>query len=332
MIRKLFSRNTNNYKKFKGQEYFYTDNFNNLYFKSFHTGNFELVKDVDLKSLTFLSNFYFYDKERVFHESKCLKKDYTTFKDYQSYGYFKIDNILFWFGEKVKEDFTDDLINISEHFFTDNKHLFVNGHMFDFDIKTFKILNRYYAKDSNIVFHSDQIIDSADPETFSVIREDSGYTQAFLNKYNFLTDDGFSAWACDKNNLYFSGKPFLAELIDPLTTRIIRTHILIDNYSVYYFEKQIKDADPDTFECIIDFSKINHEYREIEFFTSFFKDKDNIFYLYEDKLSESKNEIIKCTRSNRKKYIDDLIVITKNIGIYNLTEIEIDRIHKLAKE
>ena len=32
--------------------------------------------------------------------------------------------------------------------------------------------------------------------------------------------------------------------------------ILIDHYSVYYFEIQIKDADPDTFECIIDFSKI----------------------------------------------------------------------------
>ena len=329
---KLFSRNKDSYKKFKGQEYFYTDNSNNLYFKSFHTGNFELVKDADLKSLTFLSNTYFYDKKRIFHESKCLKKDYSTFKDYESYGYFKIDNVLFWFGKKVKEDFTDDLINISEHFFADNEHLFVNGQMFDFDKETFKCLNRSYAKDSKIVFHSDKVIDSADSETFRVIREDSGYSQDFIDKYNFLTEDGFSAWACDKNNLYFCGKPFLSGLIDPLTTRIIRTHILIDKNNVFYHKKQVKDADPDTFECIIDSSKINDEYKKIKIFTSFFKDKDNIFYLYEDEVSESKDEIIKCTRRNRKKYIDDLKVMTENFEIYNLTDTDIERINKLIEE
>jgi hypothetical protein len=328
---KLFSRNKDSYKKFKGQEYFYTDNSNNLYFKSFHTGNFELVKDADLKSLTFLSNTYFYDKERIFHESKCLKKDYSTFKDYESYGYFKIDNVLFWFGKKVKEDFTDDLINISEHFFADNDHLFVNGQMFDFDKDTFKTLNRFYAKDSNIVFHSDEIIDSADAKTFNVISEDSGYGKEFLDEYSFLVDNGYSAWACDKKNLYFCGKPYLSGLIDPLTTRIIRNHILIDENNVFYHKKLVKDADSGSFQCIVD-SSMKGDDNKMKIFTSFFKDKENIFYLYEDEISESKDEIIKCTRRNRKKFIDDLKTMIDNHETCNLTEVDIKRINSLIEE
>lgn len=329
---KLFERNKGNYKKFKEQEYFYTDNSNNLYFKSFHTGKFELVKDADLNSITFLTNTYFYDKDRIFHESKCLKKGYSTFKDYESYGYFKVDNVLYWFGKKVKTDFNRDLLNISEHFFTDNEHLFVNGQVFDFDKKTFSTLNRFYAKDSNIVFHSDKVINSADSETFKVIREDSGYSQDFLAKYSFLVDEGYSAWACDKNNLYYCGEAFLSGVIDPLTTRIIQTNILIDKNNVFYHKKHVKDADPDTFECIFDTSKINDEYKEIKFFTSFYKDKENLFYLYEEELSESKNEIIKCTRKNRKKFIDDLKAMVGKLDIYNLTEVDIERINILIQE
>ncbi len=99
-----------------------------------------------------------------------------------------------------------------------------------------------------------------------------------------------------------------------------------------YHKKQVKDADPDTFECIIDSSKINDEYKKIKIFTSFFKDKDNIFYLYEDEVSESKDEIIKCTRRNRKKYLDDLKALTDKLEIYNFSDADKERINKLIEE
>ncbi len=320
------------YKKFRGQEYFFTDDSHNLYFKSFHTGRFELIKYVDLESIDFLSGTYFYDKERIFHGSKCLKKGYSTFKDYESYGYFKIDNVLLWNGKKVKEDFTADLVNISEHFFTDNELLFVNGRIFDFDKDTFRILSKFYAKDSNIVFYSDSVIDSADAETFRVIPEDSGYSAEFLGKFDFLKDGGYSGWACDRKNLYHCGMPFLSGVIDPLTTRIIRHHILMDKNNVYFYKKIVKDADPDTFECIVDASKIDDRLNYIKIFTPFFKDKDNIFYFYEDEARESKDEIIKCTKRNRTKFIDDMRKLSAHLDVLNLVAVDVERIKRLLED
>jgi hypothetical protein len=326
----LFKGNSDHYEKYRGQEYYYIDSSQNLYFKSFHSGKYELIKDVDLNSFAFLANFYSYDKERIYHQSKCLKKGYTTFRDYQSYGYFKVDDILYWFGKKVKDNFTRDLINISEHFFTDNDKLFVNGQMFDFDKDSFSILNKFYAKDSSIVFHSDQIIDLADSETFRVIREDSGYSPEFVAMYAFLSDNGNSSWACDKNNLYFCGKRFLSGVIDPLTTRVIRTHVLIDKSNVFYHKKLVKGADPNTFQCIVDSSERSDNNR-IKFFTSFFKDKENIFYLYEDEVSESKDEIIRCTPKNRAKYIVDLKILEERYSIYNLDISDVEKIKGLLR-
>jgi hypothetical protein len=129
-----------------------TDSSKNLYFKSLHSGKYELIKDVDLNSIVFLTNFYLYDKERIYHESKCLKKGYTTFKDYERYGYFKVDNILYWFGKKVRGNFIQELINISEHFFTDNDKLFVNGQAFDFDKHSFLVLINFTLKIRELYF------------------------------------------------------------------------------------------------------------------------------------------------------------------------------------
>lgn len=316
------------YEKYRGQDYYYIDSSQNLYFKSFHTGKYELIKGADLNSLVFLTNFYLYDKERIYYESKCLKKGYTTFKDYAAYGYLKVDNTLYWFGEKIK-DLTQDLVNISEHFFTDSEQLYVNGQVFDFDRDSFLLLNRYYAKDSDTVFHSDEIISSADSETFRVIKEDSGYSQEFLAKYNFLVDDGNSSWACDKNHLYFCGKPFLSGTIDPQTTRVLRTHILIDKNNVFYYNKPVKGADPNTFQCIVDTSKKENK-SKIKFFTSFFKDRNNIFYLYEDRVSESKNKIILCTQKNRNMYIDELKILAELCNVYDLNMSDVERIKRLV--
>jgi hypothetical protein len=66
---------THPYKKYKGKDYYYVDSSKNLYFKSFRSGKYELIKDVDLGSLKLMTNFYSCDKERVYHESKCLKRE-----------------------------------------------------------------------------------------------------------------------------------------------------------------------------------------------------------------------------------------------------------------
>jgi len=323
--------NAHPYKKYKGEDYYFLDSSKNLYFKSFRSGKYELIKDVDLGSLKLMTNFYSYDNKRVYHESRCLKQGYKTLRDYERYGYFKVDDVLYWYGKKLKSGFKCDLINISEHFFTDNDKLFVNGKIFDFDKDSFLLLNKFYAKDSSLVFHSDEVINSADANTFNVIKEDSGYSPEFLAKYSFLADDGYSSWACDKNSLYFCGKQFLSGIIDPLTTKVIRTHILIDKDYVFYHKKLVKGADPDSFECIVDLRKGVNKNR-MKFFTSFFKDKNNIFYLYEDEVSEVRNEIIRCTSKNRGKYIEDMKTMVKKHRYYNLDLNDMEKMGVLLKE
>jgi hypothetical protein len=162
-----------------------------------------------------------------------------------------------------------------------------------------------------------------------VIKEDSGYSQEFLAKYNFLADNGYSSWACDKNNMYFCGEPFLSGVIDPLTARVIRTHILIDKKNVFYHKNIVKDVDPDTFQCIVDTAE-KEDHNKMKFFTSFFKDRENIFYLYEHEVNERKDEIIRCTQSNRGMYIDELKILAARHSYYNLDINDFERIKRLV--
>jgi hypothetical protein len=130
--------------------------------------------------------------------------------------------------------------------------------------------------------------------------------------------------------LYCCGQRFLSGVIDPLSTRVIRMHILIDRSNVFYHKKLVKGADPNTFQCIVDLSERGDKNR-IKFFTSFFKDKENIFYLYEDEVSESKDEIIKCTPRNRGKYSEDLKVLAERHSIYNLDISDLEKIKGLLR-
>lgn len=286
------------------------------------------MKDVDVKNFMILTNSYGYDKVSIFHESKCLKKGYKTFKDYERHGYFKIDNTLYWFGKLIKESVLTELYNISGHFYTDDESLFVNGKIFSFDKGSFTTLNQSYAKDKNNVFYSDKIIDSADSMTFSVIEEHSGYKDEFINEFNFLIDNDYSPWASDNNNLYFCGKPFLVGLIDPKSTKAMRNHILLDKDNVFYFDKIITGADSNSFECIVDLRK-KKEQDKIRLFTNFFKDQENIFYLNEDARSESKDKVIKCEKRNLKKYIDDIKRIADDYDNYNLNADDKKKIERL---
>ncbi|HMK19928.1 MAG TPA: DKNYY domain-containing protein [Chitinophagaceae bacterium] len=305
-----------NLRKYLKEEYYLQDNDGNIYFKSFNTGKIELLNGVDIKSFKLLTNFYSCDKNKIFSESKLLKENYSTYTDYKSYGYFKIDNSLYWYGKKIQNDFKEELILISEHFFTDGKNLFVNGKRFPFEKESFIILNKFYAKDKSTVFHSDEIISEADPSTFKVLYEYEGLSKDILAKYSFIKDSGYSSWAHDKKHVYYCEEIFLKGIIDAASTVVIDIHILRDKNHVYYFDKIIDEADSNSFQPILNLNK--KTYDNIGLSTPFYRDNQNIFYLQEHASNENKDQIIpikKLKQKQRKTVLQELLGHSKELGL-----------------
>lgn len=320
------------YRKFKRHEYYYTGAAGSLYFLSPDSGKYEKLRGADATSFKLLDNFYGYDKQAIFYGSTCLKREYKSFKDYSVHGYMQIDSDLYSGDEKIKSNFKGKLTNLGGIFYTDGTNLIVLGKFFKFDAKSFVIVEGDVAKDRKNVFHADAIIKSADAKTFRVIPENSAIPAALKRKFKFLARARDSSWAADKKHIYFCGEVHLQGKVNPLSTRVMGHHILLDKKHVFYFDKLVEGADPATFEPIVEVGrKIKNSIDEIMFFTAFFKDKNNIYYRYEDGRNEKKDRIIACTKSNRKKYQKDLKRITRNYSSFNLTAQEIERIKALTE-
>lgn len=327
---KLASMNVNGLKKLDISDYYFVDQENCIYFNSFNTGKLELLKDAEIDDFIVLSNFYSHDCKRVYHESKLLKKNYKSLIDYKNYGYFKIDNVLYWFGKKVQTDFTGELKNIAKHFFTDDVNLIVNGKRFSFDIGSFKVLNEFYAKDNKQVFHSDKLIGEADSESFRVLGEHSALSDGLLSTYPFLNKDSYSPWACDQHQVYFCGQPFLPGVIDPASTKGFHSHVLKDEKHVYYFDKVVEGADSDTFEPLIrQYAKAT---MTTDLFTYYYRDYRTLYFLYQDGRSERNNTILPISKVNLKKNKEVLLKLLENSIRYQLKPTEVELVEQLLKK
>jgi hypothetical protein len=319
------------YRKFKRHNYYFTDAAGDLYFLSPQSSKYERLKGADSASFKVLHNFYGHDKQAIFYGSKCLVRGYTSFTDYSASTYMQIDGDLYYGEKKIKTNFKGELTNIGGIYYTDGKDLIVLGKFFTFDAKSFVILDDSLAKDKKRVFNADTVIASADAKTFRVIPENAGLPAALRKKFTFLVDEGPYSWTADKKHLYFCGEVHLEGKIDPASTRVFGSSVLLDKNHVYYFDTLVEGADPATFEPIVEVSrKIKNTVDRIKFFTAFYKDKNNIYYGYEDGRGYKNDRIIVCSKENRRKYQDDLKRITRNYGSFNLTAREIERIKALT--
>src|SRR4030095_6456190 len=190
-------------------------------------------------------------------------------------------------------------------------------------------LNRFYAKDNYEVFHSDEKIFKAEPSTFEVLDEFSGLSKDIISKYSFLKNDGYSSWARDKNHVYYCGEILLKGTIDPSSVSIVDTHVLKDRKHVYYFDKIVEGADPESFQPILKHDKAIKD--KLDLFTSFYRDKHNLYYLLEHTNDEDENKIVSISQLNTKQgkiTLKNLLAQRKEFG---LMESEISMIRNLIK-
>jgi len=297
-------------RSYKGSRYYFRDEAEDIYIKSVHTGGYEMLPGVDVASFEILTNFYSCDKTKLFYEATVLKENYTSYHDYERYGYLEVDHCLYWFGKRVQKNFRGTLNVIAHHFFTDRTFLFVNGKKFSFHKDSFVVLNKFYAKDETTVYHSAKRISGADSSTFEVLREYSGLPVSVLSAYDFLNDNGYSSWARDKNQMYFCGDSFMKGIIDPASVCLLDLHVLKDKNRVYYFDQIVEGADAESFQPIL---RLGLEVEDtIGLFTSYYRDRKTFYYLLE---SEKRTHIVslaKLTPWERRKVIKRMLEHSKD--------------------
>lgn len=308
-------------------EYGYYKKDDKLYFYSFHSGRHKLVKNINISNYQELSNYYCRDDKNIFHEGKLIKKNYKQYFDYKKYGYLKTDNELYWFGVLIDSEFYGELKEIQYHYFTDDINLYVNGQKLYFNKKSFVVLNKFYAKDNLNVFSSSNKVLEADSLSFKILSDYSGITNKILLKNILETDDAYSGWAYDKNNIFYCGKIIISNHKSKDYIKMIKHPIVLTKFYVYYFDKIVKGADPLTFQPVLitDLDDtLDIGIKKIKIFTGYYYDNNHFFKLYEDKKNENLDMIYQLTESDSKD-IKDLLRIKERINL-NSTQL-----HSLKK-
>ncbi len=147
---------------------------------------------------------------------------------------------------------------------TDGTSIFKDGQVVEaVDIQTLVSFHSCeYAKDKAHVYHSGNILVGADVATFDVYGEhrychaydkSHAYYQGVIisdalpaNLEKVVPDDPFSPYT-DGQHLYYDGKKLD---VDIEHSEYLGKSVLKDEHSVYYRDKKIIGADPDTFELI----------------------------------------------------------------------------------
>jgi len=166
-----------------------------------------------------------------------------------------------------------------QHITKDKNHVYLNTQIIDSaDPKSFEILKGGdYFRDKNSVYFKTTKIDDSDPNTFEVAG--SSYTYDKNNAYYFgkiikgADSETFQAyndtgWAKDRDFIFTSGRKH--EKLKPKTFQVLNPSLFVkDENFVYHQGKEIVGADPQSFQIFSSWS--------------FSRDK-NFVYEYEKKL------------------------------------------------
>ena len=150
-------------------------------------------------------------------------------------------------GQRVPGDLaTLELLN---HLWArDKKSVYCAGSRIKADRKTFRVLNAIFAKDKDSVYFIEGPAKYIDASSFEVLDEGMYSTSGYLNE---VTYHGYGR---DKSNVYFqdmmSGKPRLVRGADRDTFRHVQFSYGVDASYVYREEKRLPKADPKSFQVL----------------------------------------------------------------------------------
>ena len=246
-----------------------------------HTFKWSPLKHSDAKSFEYLGIGYSRDKNHVFYESKIIKADPKTFDVNPSWptdkmpnfirggtAYVRDKNFIYYEGKKLPVSSIIDfkIIDICNSYrcATDGVVVFKDGQIIK-DLNPKKIISLHsceYAKDNLNVYYSTDKIVGADAETFTVYGDnDRCYAHDKLNvyyegviipganpkKFHRIKKGDWSSPYVDDGGVYYDGKRLD---IDVKNYKYLGKSTIKDTSSVYYRDKKIPGADPQTFKLI----------------------------------------------------------------------------------
>lgn len=175
-------------------EGFYTDSVGDLHQKVFiHTSLepkegyycFRNVPEIDVDSWEYLFFMYHRDKrhiyfERITSEGKFIRllegANPNTFTAVDSLGWEAYDDDQYWIAEDELEGLDpNNLTRIDDYYLDDDQVFYGRNEIEGVDMRTFEILDteQNYSRDARYVYWGSEILESADPISFTV--ESNGY-------------------------------------------------------------------------------------------------------------------------------------------------------------
>ncbi len=193
------------------------------------------IEGADPETFLVIDHEYSKDKKNAYYEGKNIgERDYKTFVRLNWQDYTKDKNHVYFENEEIKGIDKESFEVVDSPYSKDKNYMYYRTERVDnVDIESFEIIedsrfydNDYY-KDKNHVFFRGKSLDEVNPNEFKR-----------LGKYTYFYSDGA--------HLYYSGNKM--DHID------YKTFVIYDGISyskdknhVYYKDRILEDADPDTF-------------------------------------------------------------------------------------
>ena len=144
----------------------------------------ELIKNIDPKTLKFIGNYIFRDKDSAYffgfynNLNDCVIKGVNPDKiKLIKYPWSKADNFLIHGGDAVKIDDINEFIPIDDDWGKTKKHIINNNQiLYEADVETFEITNSFQGKDKNFNYE------------FGIINEDD-FKKTSFKTFDFSNND-----------------------------------------------------------------------------------------------------------------------------------------------
>jgi hypothetical protein len=213
------------------------------------------------------------------HDKNNLYRKGIKIRNHNSADQYKIigdsfiiinQNLIYYYYDKVKniDPLTFKLIGISgSYLYTKDKdNLYYQDEILKLaDPQTFHYINYGYSKDKDNVYYQDEILKLADPQTFSMVTYHSANNQyefrypyrpgviidVSLDYHNYY----IQMYYADKNNVYFKDK--IIESADPETFQYIGNGRAKDKNNVYFKDKIIESAEVEKYDTIEAYSPLD---------------------------------------------------------------------------
>ena len=257
----------------------YTKDKHGIYYQN------EKITNVDMSTFQVLSSSYAKDKNRRYCYGTKIKDADTASFEALDYGFGKDKNHVYVCEQILPEADPFTFQQLNDNYAKDQTHVYwqsqilkseVTGTVAFPDVGSFEVFDTHnfvdYAKDKDHVYWAGNLIQDADPQTFSILSHDfEEYQKSVyfpkgareqlgspLSSFHFMG----SGYAKDKNTLFYFTEKF--EGADFATFEDLGDGFGKDKNHVYRGNQVIQGADPQTFQYLGNF---------------YGKDKNHVYYV-----------------------------------------------------